>query len=60
MDEQELEPRRRIPEKKNLEPLGLAELEAYIAELEEEIARVRRDIDGKRRQRSGAEALFRK
>jgi uncharacterized small protein (DUF1192 family) len=58
MDEEELEPRRRRPQPKDLEPLGIAELEAYIAGLEAEIARARNEIAGKRARRGGAEALF--
>jgi uncharacterized small protein (DUF1192 family) len=60
MDEEDLLPTRRPPAKKNLAPLSIAELEAYIGELEEEIARVRADIAAKRSQRGGAEALFKR
>ena len=60
MDEEDLLPRIKRPEKKNLAPLSIAELEAYIGELEEEIARVRADIAAKRVQRGGAEALFKR
>ena len=58
MDEEDLAPRLKAPAKKNLAPLSIAELEAYIVELEEEIARTRADIASKRKQRGGAEALF--
>jgi uncharacterized small protein (DUF1192 family) len=60
MDEDDLLPRAKAPAKKNLAPLSIAELEAYIGELEEEIARVRADIVAKRTQRGGAEALFKR
>ena len=40
--------------------MGIAELEEYIAGLEGEIARVRAEIASKQRQRSGAEALFKR
>lgn len=60
MDEEDLVPRRKAPAKRDLEPLGVGELEAYIAELEEEIARVRMEIGAKRKQRGGAEALFKR
>jgi len=60
MDEEDLLPRVKRPEKKNLGPLSIAELEAYIGELEEEIVRVRADIATKRAQRGGAEALFKR
>jgi uncharacterized small protein (DUF1192 family) len=58
MEDPDLEPQRATPPKKNLAPLSITELDAYIAELEEEIVRVRADITAKRRQRGGAEALF--
>jgi len=43
-----------------LTPLSLAELDAYIADMEVEILRVREEIAAKRRQRGGAEALFKR
>jgi uncharacterized small protein (DUF1192 family) len=60
MDEEDLLPRQKRPAKKDLSPLGVAELEAYIGELEEEIARARSEIAAKRKQRSGADALFKR
>ena len=60
MDEEELAPRRKVPVKKDLTPLSIAELEDYIAEMETEILRVREAITAKRRQRGGAEALFKR
>ena len=60
MDDAELEPRRKLPQPKDLSLLGVAELEAYIAELENEIARVRVEITAKLGQRRGAEALFKR
>ena len=60
MDEEDLLPRHRKPQKKDLTPLGVAELEAYIGELEEEIARARAEIGAKQQQRSGADALFKR
>jgi uncharacterized small protein (DUF1192 family) len=60
MDESDLEPRRVRPVKKDLAPLSIADLEAYIDDLEGEIVRARDEIAVKRRQRGGAEALFRK
>jgi uncharacterized small protein (DUF1192 family) len=48
------------PAKRDLAPLSIAELEAYVVELEGEIARAREEITAKRRQRGGAEALFRR
>jgi uncharacterized small protein (DUF1192 family) len=60
MDEEDLLPRRKVPAKKDLTPLSIAELEAYIEELEGEIARVRADIAVKKSQRGGAESLFKR
>ena len=60
MDEEELEPRRKAPKKRDLTPLAIAELEAYIVELEDEIARVRQEMTAKRKQRGGAESLFKR
>ena len=60
MDEEDLQPRRKIPQKRDLAPLAIAELEAYIVELEEEIARTRNEIAAKRKQRGGAESLFKR
>jgi uncharacterized small protein (DUF1192 family) len=60
MDEEELAPRRKVPVKKDLTPLSIAELEEYISEMETEILRVREAITAKRRQRGGAEALFKR
>jgi uncharacterized small protein (DUF1192 family) len=60
MDEEDLQPQRKKPPKKDLTPLGVAELEAYIVELEEEIARARVEVAAKRKQRTGADALFKR
>ncbi len=60
MDEEDLLPRQKKPQKRDLTPLAIAELEAYIGELEEEIARARVEIGAKKKQRSGADALFKR
>ena len=60
MDEEDLAPQRQKPKKRDLTPVSVAELEAYIAELEEEIARARAEISAKIRQRGGAEQLFKR
>jgi uncharacterized small protein (DUF1192 family) len=60
VDEEELEPRRKAPKLRDLGPLAIAELETYISELEAEILRVKDDIAAKRKQRGGAEALFKR
>ncbi len=60
MDEEDLEPRRKAPKLRDLAPLAIAELETYITELEAEIVRVRNEIVAKRKQRGGAESLFKR
>ena len=60
MDPDELEPRRPAPAKRNLEVMGVEELEGYIAELEAEIGRARAAIAAKQSVRAGAEALFKR
>ena len=60
MDDEDLEPRRKIPKLRDLAPLSIAELESYIGELETEILRVKDDIAAKRKQRGGAESLFKR
>ncbi len=60
MDEEDLLPQRQKPKPKDLTLMGVAELEEYIAGLETEIARARTEIAAKQKQRSGAEALFKR
>jgi uncharacterized small protein (DUF1192 family) len=60
MEEQDLLPQRQPPKPKDLTLMGVAELEEYIAGLEGEIARARAEIAGKQKQRTGAEALFKR
>ena len=60
MEEEDLLPRRQIPKPKDLTLMGIAELEEYIAGLESEIARARAEIATKQKQRTGAEALFKR
>jgi uncharacterized small protein (DUF1192 family) len=60
MDEEDLVPRRQPPKPTDLTLLGILELEEYIAGLESEIARARSEIASKQKQRSGAEALFKR
>ncbi|MBV9523193.1 MAG: DUF1192 domain-containing protein [Alphaproteobacteria bacterium] len=59
-DEDGLEPSRRAPKKKDLAPLSIEELETYIAAMEDEIGRAREAIAAKRKQRGGAEQLFKR
>jgi uncharacterized small protein (DUF1192 family) len=60
IDEEGLTPQRQPPKLKDLTLLGIAELEEYIAGLDSEIARARAEIAAKQKQRSGAEALFKR
>jgi uncharacterized small protein (DUF1192 family) len=60
MDDEDLEPTRKLSPLKDLSLLGIAELEAYIAGLESEIARAQAEITEKRKHRGGAEALFKR
>ena len=54
------QPRNTPAPKRNLDTMGIVELENYIAELEQEIARVRDAISKKRSVRGGADALFKR
>lgn len=60
MDWDELDPKKKGPDKKNLDVMGIVELNAYIAELEAEIARARAMIEKKQGARAGAESFFKK
>ena len=60
MDEEDLLPQRQPVKPRDLTLLGIAELDEYIAGLESEIARARAEIAAKQRQRSGADALFKR
>ncbi len=58
MDIEDLEPRKQTPKPKDLEAMGIDELEAYLGELQAEMDRVKATIESKRSYRSGAEAFF--
>ena len=58
MDIEDLEPRKQTPKPKDLEAMGVEELEAYLAELEAEIGRVREKIEAKKAYLQGADGLF--
>lgn len=60
MDWDDLDPKTRKPKPRNLDPLSIEELEAYIGDLEAEIERVRAEIARKEKVRTGADAFFRK
>jgi uncharacterized small protein (DUF1192 family) len=54
----DLEPQKKAPAQKNLENLGVAELEAYIVELRAEIERTEKEIIKKKAIRDRAAAAF--
>ena len=60
VDDEDLIPRNQPKKLKDLSLMGIAELEEYIAGLDAEIARARAEIAAKQKQRSGAEALFKR
>ena len=58
MDIDDLEPRSKKPQPKNLEKMSVDELEDYLAELEAEAERVRAEIAGKKDYLQGAQSFF--
>ena len=58
MDEDDLQPRKAIEKPKDLDLMGVEELEAYLAELEAEMALVRSKIGEKKSYREGVSTLF--
>ena len=60
VEDDDLAPQRQPPKLKDLTLMGIAELEEYIAGLEAEAARARAEIAAKEKQRSGAEALYKR
>jgi len=60
IEEEDLVPRNQPKKLKDLTLMGIAELEGYIAALEAEADRARAEIAAKQKQRTGAEALFKR
>mgnify|MGYP001254080871 CR=1 FL=1 len=60
MDWDDLDPKTKKPKPKDLSPLGVADLQAYIADLKAEIARTELELTKRDATRAGAEAFFRK
>ncbi len=58
MDLDELEPRKKKIQPKDLEVLGVEQLEEYLAELEAEAERVRTKLAEKKAYLAGAQAFF--
>jgi uncharacterized small protein (DUF1192 family) len=60
LEDEDLAAQKQPRKVKDLAPLSIAELEDYIAAMEQEILRVREAIAAKRKQRGGAESLFKR
>ena len=58
MDLDELEPQKKKTAPKDLDALGVEQLEAYLADLETEAARVRAKLAEKKAYLTGAQAFF--
>lgn len=58
MDPEDLEPRRAAAKPRDLDAMGVGELEDYLASLEAECARVKEKIAAKKAYLSGAANLF--
>ena len=58
MDLEDLEPRKQKPKPKDLEAMGVEELESYLSELAAEMERVREKIAAKKAYLEGASGLF--
>lgn len=58
MDLEDLEPRKQKPKPKDLDSLGVDELEDYLANLEAEAERVKQKIVAKKAYLTGAGSLF--
>lgn len=60
MDAEDLEPRLKKPQLRDLDPMSIEELHDYIGELKAEISRVEGNIAVKKKHRDGVEGLFKK
>ena len=58
MDTDDLEPRKAKPQLKNLDPMSVEELAAYVEDLKTEIRRVEENMARKRAHLSAAAGLF--
>jgi uncharacterized small protein (DUF1192 family) len=58
MDTDDLEPRKAKPQPKNLDPMSVEELAAYIEDLKAEIRRVEENMQKKKAHLSAAAGLF--
>jgi len=60
MELEDLEPRKQKPKPKDLDTLGVDELEEYLANLQAEAERVKQKIAAKKSYLSGADSLFKR
>lgn len=60
MDPEDLEPLKKKTKPKDLDVMGVTELEDYLAELEAEAQRVKQKIEAKKSYLSGADSLFKR
>ena len=58
MFDDELEPIKKKPQIKDLDPMSVSELEGYIYDMKEEIKRVEAEIDKKKAHQDAASSLF--
>ncbi len=58
MFDDENEPRKKAPAVKNLEPMSIDELQAYIGEMKDEIIRTEQEITRKRAHMDAASSIF--
>ena len=58
MDEDDLQPRKALQKPKDLDLMGVEELEAYLADLEAEALLVKQKIGEKKSYRDGVSSLF--
>ncbi len=59
-DDDDLEPRTKKPQPKNLEPMSVEELRDYIAGLKAEIARAEEQIKAKQAHAAAAQSFFKR
>ncbi|HEX2888060.1 DUF1192 domain-containing protein [Vineibacter terrae] len=59
-DDDELEPRTKKPQPRNLDPMSVDELRGYIAEMKAEIARVEEKIKAKQAHAAAAQQFFKR
>ena len=58
MLEEDLEPQKQTAKLKNLEPMSIDELEAYIEDMKQEIVRTEQEIERKKAHIAAASSVF--